>query len=204
MHEFSHGYVAYRLGDITAKRSGRLSLNPLHHIDPIGFLCLILFRFGWAKPVPVSFGYLKNPRRDMALIAAAGPVSNVLLSFLTLLLITLSSILLPASDAVYKFNLFLSITAQISAGLAVFNLIPIAPLDGSHIFMPLLPKKAQAFFISNGNTIQIVMIILLFLGFLSRPIGVLTSLIIKGLIGVIEFLFWAFGSLSRLVQSIGL
>lgn len=169
VHEFSHGFVAYKLGDVTAKQAGRLSLNPLRHIDPIGFLCLIFFRFGWAKPVPVSFGYLKNPKRDMAIIAAAGPVSNFLLGFIFLLI---SAFILAFAPNGTFFNVLLTfclITAVISVGLGVFNLIPVPPLDGSRIITPFLPSKAQGFFIRNGEMIQVLILIALFLGYLSVP-----------------------------------
>ncbi|MDP4109182.1 MAG: site-2 protease family protein [Bacillota bacterium] len=193
VHEFSHGYVAYRLGDPTARESGRLSLNPLRHIDPVGFICLILFRFGWAKPVPVSFGYLKNPKRDMAVIAAAGPVSNTLLAFLLIAVSTALLAFFPNFYGLYTFCQFLYITAIISVGLAVFNLIPVHPLDGSRIFLPLLSKKSQAFLFNNSQTIQIIMVLLLVFGLFSGPISFVTNIILRGIVFLVNVVYRLFG-----------
>ena len=150
-HEASHGFVAYKLGDPTAKSFGRLTLNPIKHIDPIGFICMVLFHFGWAKPVPINSRHFKNPRRDMALTAAAGPISNILLSviFAALLRIEifilkeffsegLLEVVLGVSDsiALKAFFILIYITflgVILNVGLAIFNLIPIPPFDGSRI-----------------------------------------------------------------------
>ncbi len=151
IHEVSHGYTAYLLGDPTAKLAGRLSLNPVKHFDPLGVLCMILFHFGWAKPVPVDFSLLKNPRRDMTLVAIAGPLSNLILALAFVFL----------AKAIYYFNslgnfrdqpaffieavriIFNAIMIggiQINIMLMLFNLIPIPPLDGSRIISAMLPR----------------------------------------------------------------
>ena len=139
-HEFAHGYVAYKLGDPTAKYSGRLSMNPIKHLDPIGTICMIFFRFGWAKPVPVNTRYFKKPRRDMALTAAAGPIMNFLLAFVSLLIFYLLPFLfklLPLTN--FTVNLYVTVSDfflymhVLNLSLGVFNLIPLPPLDGSRI-----------------------------------------------------------------------
>ncbi len=149
VHEYSHGYAAYRLGDPTAKNFGRLTLNPLRHIDPFGTLCMILFRFGWAKPVPIDPRYFKKPKKGFAIVALAGPISNLLLSFLTagayLLLYALLRDVQFSSEIQYSVAtnslIFLFVFHSLNLGLAIFNLIPIPPLDGSRILNVLLPPK---------------------------------------------------------------
>jgi Zn-dependent protease len=129
-HELAHGWVAYRMGDPTAKWRGRLSLNPLKHLDPIGTLMLFVFGFGWAKPVPVNFNQLRDRRMGMILVSAAGIVTNILLAFVALFVYRLLS-LSPSSIAAELLYYF----ARINIILAAFNLIPLPPLDGSKILM---------------------------------------------------------------------
>ena len=126
-HEFSHGWVAYKLGDPTAKNQGRLTLNPLSHLDPFGSMMILFVGFGWAKPVPVDSRYLANPRKDMMKIAFAGPASNLLLALIGGILIRLTGYAGPLTSMLIMFT-------QINISLAVFNMIPIPPLDGSQIF----------------------------------------------------------------------
>ena len=130
-HEFSHGWVANKLGDPTAKYSGRLTLNPMAHLDLFGSLMILFVGFGWAKPVPVDSRYLANPRTDMMKIAFAGPASNLLLAFIAGSLIRLSGNMGVLSSMLIMF-------VQINIMLAVFNMIPIPPLDGSQIFSVLM------------------------------------------------------------------
>ena len=127
-HEFAHAWMAYRLGDDTAARLGRLTLNPMAHLDPVGSIALLLMGFGWAKPVPVDSRFLNNPRDDMVKVAAAGPLSNLLLAVLS------GGFLSP------EIKTFLIIFMQINITLAVFNLLPISPLDGSQILTPFIEK----------------------------------------------------------------
>lgn len=143
VHETCHGLAALALGDPTAKRMRRLSLNPLHHIDWLGLASMFLCGFGWAKPVPVDMRYFKNPRRGMAITALAGPVSNFLLALL-LLFIASRMYYLPGEAGgvlIWVFS-FLLTTAVLSIGLGLFNLIPIPPLDGSKVLFALLPEGA--------------------------------------------------------------
>ena len=144
VHEFSHGMIAYRLGDPTAERAGRLTLNPLSHLDPLGTLMLFLVHFGWAKPVPVDPRYFQNPRRDMLWVALAGPASNMALAFLSGLLFRWMNanagavLALPFGNSLVTMVYF---SVMINLGLAVFNLLPIPPLDGSKILAGLLPPE---------------------------------------------------------------
>ena len=133
-HEFSHGWVAYKLGDPTAKNQGRLTLNPLSHLDPFGSMMILLVGFGWAKPVPVDSRYLANPRKDMMKIAFAGPASNLLLALVGGILIRLTGYAGPLTSMLILFT-------QINISLAVFNMIPIPPLDGSQIFSGIMIRR---------------------------------------------------------------
>ena len=146
VHEFSHGIVAYKLGDPTAKAAGRLTLNPLSHLDPVGTLMLLLVHFGWAKPVPVNPAYFQNPKRDMLWVALAGPASNMVLAFLSGLAIRAMSagpgFYQPGSAGTMIITM-LYLSLQINLALAVFNLLPIPPLDGSKILYGLLPPEYE-------------------------------------------------------------
>lgn len=146
VHEFSHGLAAYAVGDKTAKYSGRLSLNPLAHLDPFGAICLFLFGFGWAKPVPVNPWNFKNKKGGMILTALAGPFSNFLLAFIAMVIYTLLGGL-RFSSASFGFTLasvFYELAyymIMINLGLGLFNLIPIPPLDGSKVLTAILPER---------------------------------------------------------------
>lgn len=139
-HEFAHGWVAFRHGDLTAKMNGRLTLNPLAHLDPFGALALYFMGFGWAKPVPVNPRNLENPKRDLLWISLAGPLSNFLLALISgMLLSVLLRFGIIGGNSVFTIVLIMSL--QINLVLAIFNFIPIAPLDGSKILGGLLPYK---------------------------------------------------------------
>jgi Zn-dependent protease len=136
IHEYAHGRAALALGDPTAKNAGRLSLNPIAHIDPIGAICLILFNFGWARPVPVNVKYFQHIRRDTVLMSLAGPASNIAAAFVTGLLLRSEIPHAPLYQILFFFMLLMNI------GLGLFNLLPIPPLDGSHVLENILPPQA--------------------------------------------------------------
>lgn len=193
VHEFAHGYVAYRLGDPTPKYQGRLTLNPLAHLDFFGTIMLMFTGFGFAKPVPVNTFNFKNRKRDMALVAFAGPVANVLLALVVIMvykLILCAQIFITGTVANYGiFAIFTDILYQIayvSTALAVFNLIPIPPLDGSRIALIFLPEKTYFKIMQYEQYIFIALFVLLFTGILDLPINFLTGLIFK-LINLITY-----------------
>lgn len=143
-HEFSHGWMAYKLGDPTAKMARRLSMNPLVHLDPFGTLMIFLVRFGWAKPVPVNPRYFSQPKRDMLLVSVAGPGANMLLAFVSGLLLrafnTGSFNFLPG-NVLQPLYIMVRFSLQINLALAIFNLLPVPPLDGSKILYGILPPQ---------------------------------------------------------------
>lgn len=183
VHEACHGYMAYALGDPTAKHAGRLTLDPIRHLDPIGTICLLFFHVGWAKPVPVNPGNFKHPRRDIALVSLAGPVSNFLLALVALFLYY--PLRLAESSIVMTIALMLYMVAVISIGLGVFNLIPVPPLDGSKILLSFLPRKYEWKFAQYQQFIQFGLLILLVLGVLNTPIRFFVNLIYQGLASIV-------------------
>ncbi len=170
LHEVAHGWVAYRMGDPTAKWSGRLTLNPLSHLDPIGTLMLFLAGFGWARPVPVNFDNLTNKRRGLLFVSSAGVLANILLAFLALLIIRLYSVSLSgtAVTLVYKVCTYV---AYINITLAALNLIPIPPLDGSKILMGITWKRTPYFLTRLEPYGFFIIVGFLFLGVLNPLIG---------------------------------
>lgn len=191
IHEYWHGRIAYKLGDPTAAEAGRLTLNPLAHLDPIGTLMLILFRFGWAKPVPVNFNNLNHPKRDMIYVSLAGPVANMLTAIIFALTLRLSyyfffritvvqnTVFLKLIITLIKgWLLFLQTGVIINLALAIFNLIPVPPLDGSKILLGLLPNSPAYRYAKLESYGPIILLIL-----------VLSGIIGKILFPVVFFLF---------------
>lgn len=182
VHELSHGAVAYALGDPTAKDEGRLTLNPIRHIDPLGLVLMITAHVGWAKPVPVDMRYFKHPKRGMALTALAGPASNFLLAWVFLLLTNLLLHVLPFSSPWQSYLLlFLVNGALLSIGLGVFNLFPIPPLDGSKILFSFLPDKLYYTILRYERYIMLLLLALVWLGVLDTPLSFLMIQILRGL-----------------------
>ena len=182
VHELAHALVADRLGDPTPRRLGRLTLNPLPHIDPIGALAFVLAGFGWAKPVPVNARNLSHPVRDMARVAAAGPVSNFAVAFVTLVAVRLlgpvDAVLLRVAELIYAFNLV----------LGVFNLIPLPPLDGGH-FLPYLFPRAGDFIHKLEQMGPLLLIVLVFSGAAGRVVQPAVDLISDVYLFVVRLLF---------------
>lgn len=198
VHEVAHGYMAYRLGDPTAHNMGRLTLNPLKHLDPIGTICMVLFHFGWARPVPINTRYFKKPKRDTALTAAAGPIANFILSFLGLLVynILLAIFIRVGATSQFTYNLqYAALTLfyyfhVLNLSLGLFNLIPVPPLDGSRIFLSVLPPKYYFGIMKYERYIQLGLMLLLWLGFLNKPLSFLVNAVSDGmqfLLGLIPF-----------------
>ncbi len=192
-HEFAHAYVAYKLGDPTAKNLGRLTLDPIAHIDPLGFIMLLIVHFGWAKPVPVNTRNFKNPRRDDMLVSLAGPGANFLLALILAGIIKIFYVLNVQNDYTIQIIatvIFLGVIYNI--GLGVFNLLPIPPLDGSHVLLNLLPSKYAYSFIQHQGTIQIIMLVLLFTGMISYIISPISRIMLLGLTYLYQINFLIF------------
>ena len=179
IHELAHGWVAYRMGDPTAKMLGRLSLNPLKHLDPIGTLMLFIFGFGWAKPVPVNFSNIHDTRKGLIFVSSAGIIANMIFAFVAFLIFRLLS---PMPEGVLA--TFLFYLAQINIILASFNLIPIPPLDGSKILMGFVSERFQ-YYLSRIEPYGLFIIIGLLYFRALDPLIAFFRWIILGLIGIL-------------------
>jgi Zn-dependent protease len=165
LHEFAHGWASYMLGDPTPKAQGRISLNPLHHLDLVGTLLLFFVGFGWAKPVQVDSRYYENPKSDMVKVALAGPIMNFIVAFIAIFIV----------EILYKLDiginlltgyilLLLQYIAIINIGLGIFNLIPIPPLDGSKVLMAVLPPQSYFSYMKYEQFGMIILIMFIYLG----------------------------------------
>jgi len=176
-HEFAHGFVAYRLGDPTAKDAGRLTLNPLSHLDPIGTIAFFFIKFGWAKPVPVNPSYFRNPKKDMLWVALAGPLTNLALAVVSAILtktIWMLAAMIPysamAEAILVPLNGMLIASVWINLVLCIFNFLPIPPLDGSRILVGLLPNDLARSYLQIERYGFIIILVLAFSGILSKVI----------------------------------
>lgn len=191
VHEYAHAFVADKLGDKTARLSGRLTLNPMAHIDILGAIMILFVGFGYAKPVPVNPRNFKNPKKGMALTALAGPFSNILMAVVFMFLSNVLS-LFGSSLFVQAFYVFFSFAASINIGLAVFNLIPIPPLDGSRVLELLIPDKYYYKFAQYERYIVIVIFGLIVFGVLDAPLAFLQNHLYSALNYVVSLPFRVF------------
>ena len=191
LHELAHGYTAYRLGDATAKKAGRLTLNPLRHIDWFGLIMMVSFRFGWAKPVPVNMRNFKNPRLGMAVTAAAGPLCNLVLGAAFLFVYGLAYSPLTAAGTTLAEGALraLATAAWLSLSLAVFNLLPISPLDGSKVVFSFLSDGAYARLMRYERYGMVLLLVLVWTGVLGRPLSAVTGWLYDRLFPLAE---WGF------------
>ncbi len=191
-HEFAHAFVAQKFGDDTARLSGRLTLNPLAHVDPFGALMIIIAGFGYAKPVPVNVGKFKRGKRkqQMALVALAGPVSNIIMAFISMMIfVGIHRITNFSSEMAYYLYLFFFYACSVNISLAVFNLIPIPPLDGSRILNAVLPDKYYYKLMQYERYIIMLVFVLIFTNVLDGPISIASSLIFNALNAVVEGIY---------------
>lgn len=174
-HEMAHGYAADAMGDPTPKLSGRLSPNPLRHLDPIGFICMLIFHFGWAKPVPVNPNFFKNRRKGIILVSLSGCLTNLLLAFVTILVIDLLIHFAPAFISNMYLEIILYNIVWYNIIFAVFNIIPVPPLDGSQVLAEFLPLKARQKFINFSRWSMLILLILMWTGIFGRIIMPIAS-----------------------------
>jgi len=192
IHELAHGYTAYRLGDTTAKDMGRLTLNPIKHIDIFGIILMVLVGFGWAKPVPVNMRNFKNPKRHMAITALAGPVSNILLALIIFFILGLVYTMFGGDNRTGAGDVIINMifrAATLSVALAIFNLLPIPPLDGSKILFSLLSESNYYKLMRYERFGMILLILFVWSDAFGSTIGSATYAVQSWFLGVTRFAF---------------
>ena len=193
VHESAHAYVAHKLGDDTARNFGRITLNPAKHFDPVGFLFLLLFGFGWAKPVPVNTRNLKNGRWGFVATSIAGPLSNILLAFISAILAELTLVVLThipnmgGISGMLTYSFF-QMAVSLNVGYAVFNLLPIPPLDGSRLWTALLPRRIAEWTFRYERYMQYALLIFLCLGAFTDVINNITSTVTYGILRLVDYI----------------
>ena len=179
-HELAHGYTAYKLGDPTAKEAGRLTLNPLKHIDIVGFLFMLVFKFGWAKPVPINPSYFKKRKRDTILVSLAGPLTNFIIAIISAFII---------STNIIKNSIFIDIliiTLWYNIMLGVFNLLPFPPLDGSKVVASILPVKWEYKFYKYERYLYLILVFLVISNTIDKILGPLINISLNVLLKIVN------------------
>lgn len=194
IHEFAHAYASHKLGDETAKLSGRLTVSPLAHIDPFGAILMIVAGVGWAKPVPVNMYNLKtkNKKLGMAIVSFAGPFSNILMALFFLFIMNAVGVLMPYSNLTQTIYTFVYIAASLNVRLAIFNLIPIPPLDGSRLITLIIPDKYYYQIMKYERYIGYAFMLLVLVGTLDAPLNYLSDFVFDGLNAIARFPFMFF------------
>lgn len=178
-HEMAHGLAAYALGDDTAKNAGRLTLNPIKHIDPVGFVSMLVFKFGWAKPVPINPFNFKNRKRGTLLVSLAGPAANFILAIIIVLIFKLNIV---RNYLVFE---MLIITLHYNIILGIFNLLPFPPLDGSKIVASMLPDKVEYYFYKYERYFYLILIALIFTNMIDKILSPIITIVMNLLMGIL-------------------
>ena len=189
LHEFAHGFAAYKMGDNTAKYYGRLSLNPFHHLDPIGTLCLFLFHFGWAKPVPINPYNFRSSRSGIIVVSLAGPVMNFLVALICAFILAVMERFVHFNEFVFFIYQVVLYCEILNIGLGCFNLIPIPPLDGSKVLLELLPYRYRDVFYQLERYSSLILVALLVTNVLDPVLGTMRSVVTLAINFIVGLVF---------------